>query len=113
MLGMFTVSEVTGRDKYAPAPVWVRAGDDVVATLEDPCAPLTALALTADGGRVLTASWDGTVAVHCVADGVLEWRLPVDGAAPHPSPAGGRPARGSTRSPRRTPRSPRDGGHLG
>jgi WD40 repeat protein len=86
MLAMFTVSEVTGRDEYLPAVVEVLADDDVVATLEDPCAPLTALALTADGGRVLAASWDGTVAVHRVADGVLERRLQAGtalaGAAP-------------------------------
>jgi WD40 repeat protein len=95
MLGMFTWSEVTGRDEYLPAVIEVLADGEIVTTLEDPCAPLTALALSADGGRVLAASWDGTVAVYHVADGVFVRRLPVGTALAGAAPVTGGRTRGA------------------
>jgi WD40 repeat protein len=81
-VGMFTWSEVTGQDSYLPARLEVDSvpTGECLAVLEDPRGPLTALALTYAGDRLLAASWDGTVSIWEVATGVLDRRLPVAAA---------------------------------
>jgi WD40 repeat protein len=81
-VGMFTWSEATGQDSYLPARLEVDSlpMGDCLAELEDPRGPLTALAMTFSGDRLLAASWDGTVSVWDVGTGALVHRLHIGAA---------------------------------
>jgi WD40 repeat protein len=81
-IGIFTLSEATGVDEYIPARLEVldTATSELLAVLEDPHAPLTALAMTATADRVIAASWDGTVSVWPALGGDRERRLLVGAA---------------------------------
>ena len=80
--GIFTMSEVTGQDRYLPAEIEVISVEsgERLAVLEDPRGPVPVLAMTGSGDRLLAASWDGTVAVWNIERATLERRLPVGAA---------------------------------
>jgi WD40 repeat protein len=61
--GLFTRSMVTGRDDYlrAEIDVWSVESGTLVGTVTDDRGPLTSIAVTSAGDRVIAASWDGTV----------------------------------------------------
>jgi WD40 repeat protein len=80
--GIFTMSEAIGQDSYLPAEIEVISVEsgERLAVLKDPRGPVTVLAMTGSGDRLLAASWDGTVAVWNIEGATLERRLPVGAA---------------------------------